>query len=197
VDALPLWIVAGSWLLWVLSWVVLAVAAKQDVWKQSIDDRERYSLTFVASLVIMALSLHAPLGPEDGMRPAFARLVPLTPGIAWASAILALLALILALWARLTLGRNWSGMVALKDEHELVTAGPYRLIRHPIYAALILLVLASAIANRTPLAVIALALMILSCWTKLRAEEEMMSEAFPETYPAYMAQTKRLVPGLV
>ncbi len=65
--------------------------------------------------------------------------MPLTPALEWASALLALMGLVIAIWARLALGRNWSGMVALKDEHELVTSGPYAVIRHPIYTALICL----------------------------------------------------------
>ena len=196
-ESLPLWIVAGCWVLFVLVWIVLALGARKDAYSQSIDEREPYSIPFVASLACLAISMHGPLGPDEGMRIMFARLVPLSPALAWTGAVMALAALFLALWARLALGRNWSGMVGLKDGHELVTSGPYAAIRHPIYTALILLVLATVLMNRTALALVALVLMTLSCWIKLRAEEDMMSEAFPDAYPAYMARTRRLVPGLV
>ncbi len=60
--------------------------------------------------------------------------------------------------------------MALKDEHELVTSGPYAAIRHPIYTALLLLIIGYVLANRTAFALIGLALMMLSCWIKLRGE---------------------------
>ena len=195
---LPRLILVASWVLVIGTWVVMAFWAKKDVHRQTIDEREPYSIPFVASILLIILPQRGPLRAEDaGAAPLFAPLVPLSPGLAWASALMALAGLGLALWARLSLDRNWSSMVALKDEHELIVRGPYAHIRHPIYTALILLFAATAMANRSPLALAAVALMALSCWIKLRAEEALMSEAFPEAYPAYMARTRRLVPWLV
>jgi protein-S-isoprenylcysteine O-methyltransferase Ste14 len=58
---------------------------------------------------------------------------------------IALAGLAIMLWARVTLGGNWSGAVVLKEQHELVTSGPYRFVRHPIYSGLFLLLLGSAV----------------------------------------------------
>ncbi len=104
---------------------------------------------------------------------------------------------LIAIWARFSLGRNWSGVVTLKEGHELVTSGPYAAIRHPIYTALILLFLGTTLLVGTPSASLGLACVIWSCWVKLRQEETLMLLQFPDSYPAYMARTKRLVPGLV
>ncbi len=181
-EPLPRLILIGSWALFVTVWIVMAFGAKADVRSQSIDEREPYSIPFVASVVCLLIALHAPLGPDDGIRALFVRLVPLSSPLQWASALTALAGLAVALWARLSLGRNWSARVALKDEHELITSGPYAAIRHPIYTALLLLIIGYVLANRTAFAIIGLALMMLSCWIKLRGEEEMMTQAFPEAY---------------
>ncbi len=110
-----------------------------------------------------------------------------------AAAGAAALGLAIAVWARIALGRNWSGEITLKEDHELVTSGPYAAIRHPIYTALILLFLGLALYIASAGAWIGLALVILSCWIKLRQEEALMLRQFPDSYPAYMARTRRLV----
>jgi protein-S-isoprenylcysteine O-methyltransferase Ste14 len=198
IHSLPTAILTGSWLVAAVVWSAMAFTAKKDIRSQSVDEREGYSVAFVASLVFTALPLRAPLGPDDrGLAWLFTALVPEHPVLQWAGALTAVGGVALALWARFTLGRNWSARVAIKEDHELIATGPYRFVRHPIYTAIIMLILAVALTNRTPLVFAGLGLMILSCWIKLRGEEEMMSAAFPDAYPAYMARTKRLVPGLI
>jgi len=195
---LPLVIVAACWTIALAVWGVAALLAKPDVYSQPALEREGFGMLFLAGLLFLIMSFAPDLAPEDGgVAPMFVRLWPLSPPVQWASALIALVGLVLGLWSRVMLGRDWSGRVSLKEDHRLVTGGPYALIRHPIYTALILLVLAVALANRTPMALAAVPLMLLSCWLKLRGEEEMMSEAFPDDYPAYMRRTKRLVPLLV
>jgi protein-S-isoprenylcysteine O-methyltransferase Ste14 len=197
-PTLPRLILIGSWALFCLVWVAMAPGAKKDVHRQSIDEREYHGMALIAGIVFTLLPLHGPF--RDAQGPIALAMRPMTPDsmvLQWASALAALAGLSLALWSRLALGRNWSARVAIKDEHELVTSGPYAAIRHPIYSALILLFLAIALAVRAPFSILGLALVIMSCWIKLRGEEEMMSEAFPDAYPAYMARTRRLVPGLV
>lgn len=88
-------------------------------------------------------------------------------------------------------------MVALKEDHALLTRGPYRLVRHPIYSALLLLILATALWVRAAMSFAALALILLSCWVKLRAEEEIMLRYFPDAYGGYTAQTKRIIPMIL
>jgi protein-S-isoprenylcysteine O-methyltransferase Ste14 len=99
----------------------------------------------------------------------------------------------LAVWARVHLGRNWGAPRSRKEDPELVTSGPYRFIRHPIYTGVLLAMLGSAIAQNlfwlAPLAIFG-AYFIYSA----RAEEKIMLEAFPQQYSAYMRRTKMLVP---
>jgi protein-S-isoprenylcysteine O-methyltransferase Ste14 len=78
-----------------------------------------------------------------------------------------------------------------------VTGGPYALIRHPIYTAVILLAIGLFLLVETLGAAIGVAVFVLGCWIKLRQEEVLMIGQFPEAYPAYMARTRRLIPFVV
>lgn len=101
---------------------------------------------------------------------------------------------IMAIWSRLALGSNWSGRITLKEDHELIERGPYRFVRHPMYTGLILGVLGNAIVLGTPAALAAaLMFLVLHIW-KLRREEQLLIRHFPESYPAYQARTKALIP---
>jgi len=99
----------------------------------------------------------------------------------------------LAVWARLNIGRNWGTPMSQKVDPELVTSGPYRLIRNPIYTGLILAMVGTAVAV-TWYWLIAAALLGGYFVYSAVNEERYMAAQFPETYPAYKRSTKMLVP---
>lgn len=101
--------------------------------------------------------------------------------------------LALAVWARITLGRNWGMPMTLKQEPELVTSGPYRFVRHPIYTGILLAVLGTAIASYV-LAFGIFAVMAVYFVYSARIEDGLMATSFPSTYPAYRERTKMLIP---
>jgi protein-S-isoprenylcysteine O-methyltransferase Ste14 len=98
-----------------------------------------------------------------------------------------------AIWARLHIGRNWGTPMSQKDEPELVTSGPYRLIRHPIYFGLLLAGVGTAVALRW-MWLIALALVGMYFVYSATVEEHYLTEQFPDAYPTYKRATKMLVP---
>lgn len=101
--------------------------------------------------------------------------------------------LLLAVWARVHLGRNWGTPMSRKDEPELVTGGPYRLVRHPIYSGILTAGVGTAIAlSWLGLAVVALAGIYFVY--SATVEEKFMAEQFPDAYRAYRRSTKMLVP---
>lgn len=101
----------------------------------------------------------------------------------------------LAVWARIFLGRNWGMPMSEKDETELVTSGPYRFVRHPIYSGILLAILGSALAlNLYLLVVVALGGVYFAY--SARVEERRLAGLFPSAYPGYRARTKMLVPFL-
>ena len=110
---------------------------------------------------------------------------------------LALAGLVVMLWARVTIGRNWSAGVVLKEQHELVTRGPYRWVRHPIYSGLLLMALGLAIWRGQYSGFWGLLVFVILFWIKARAEERLMIEHFGDAYRDYRRRVKALIPYLV
>ena len=101
-----------------------------------------------------------------------------------------------AVWARIYLGRNWGMPMTKKDEPELVTSGPYRFVRHPIYSGMLLAILGTALATNVYW-FIALGIVGIYFLYSGRVEERLMTTAFPAVYPSYGARTKMLIPFLL
>jgi protein-S-isoprenylcysteine O-methyltransferase Ste14 len=98
-----------------------------------------------------------------------------------------------AVWARLHIGRNWGAPMTQKDEPELVTSGPYHLVRHPIYSGILVAGLGTAVALSW-LGLIAVVLAGVYFLYSATVEERYLTEQFPDTYPEYQHSTKVLLP---
>jgi protein-S-isoprenylcysteine O-methyltransferase Ste14 len=112
----------------------------------------------------------------------------------WLGAALTVAGLLFAVWAREHLGRNWSRSVTLKQDHELITSGPYAVVRHPIYTGILTGFLGSVIAEGQVRSLIALLLVSLALLAKLRLEEQWMRSHFGDSYGAYAQRVAALVP---
>jgi protein-S-isoprenylcysteine O-methyltransferase Ste14 len=102
----------------------------------------------------------------------------------------------LAVWARLHLGRNWGMPTSQRIEPELVTSGPYRLVRHPIYTGLLTAVLGTALVDSLA-GLIVVAVLVAYFYYCGVVEERNLTAAFPEAYPEYRSTTKMLIPFLL
>jgi len=107
--------------------------------------------------------------------------------------ILVLLGMGLAVWARINLGRNWGMPMSRKVDPELVTSGPYRFVRHPIYSGVLLAILGSALADNAFWLIGFFVLGIYFVWSA-KVEERIMTEQFPDQYLEYKKKTKMLIP---
>ncbi len=183
------WIIVGSWGVFLLFWIVSAFFAKRDAGRSP---WRRFALLriIVAFMVVGwvwetssfgAITRHTRflLPQTSGM-----------PGIT--AAALCALGIGLAIWARVHLGRNWSAVPSIKEGHELVTSGPYAVIRHPIYTGILLSVLGSTIISPVWLAIFAVTVGMF-LW-RVHVEENLMMRQFPGQYPAYKKRTWALIP---
>ena len=102
----------------------------------------------------------------------------------------------LRIWPIFVLGRRFSGLVAIQPGHELVTDGIYRVIRHPSYLGMIILMLGWALAFRSGLGVILAALIVPPVLARIRSEETLLRFQFGDEYDAYRRRTWRLIPGI-
>ncbi len=180
-------LMTGLWVAWGLYWVISAQNVKTTARRESSASRVFYSLLLATGALLMAVPRNrlgwfaTPLLPDMPLRYRLA-LALLAAGLA------------LTVWARVHLGRNWSGTVTLKEGHELIRSGPYGLVRHPIYTGLLLAFTGTAIACGDPAAVAGLLLVLVSFLYKLRIEETFMRAKFPQQYPDYAASVPALVP---
>jgi protein-S-isoprenylcysteine O-methyltransferase Ste14 len=122
------------------------------------------------------------------------RLLPAWPAIAWTGLALTVIGCAFAIWARLSLGRNWSGTVTVKEGHQLMRRGPYAVVRHPIYSGGLLALLGTALVVGELRGLLGVALAFLGWGTKLRLEEAFMSEQFGAEYTRYRREVKALIP---
>jgi protein-S-isoprenylcysteine O-methyltransferase Ste14 len=104
-----------------------------------------------------------------------------------------LLGLGLAVWARVHIGRNWGTPMTRKEDPELITSGPYRKVRHPIYSGIVLAMIGTAVAVSLYW-LIAAAVFGAYFVYSARQEERYMAERFPDSYPEYKRSTKMLIP---
>ena len=118
----------------------------------------------------------------------------------WVEAIglvLLLVSTVFTLWARLALGVMWSASPnVLKEHHQLRTAGPYGVTRHPIYTGLLGMLLGTALLNGLGGWIGALLLGVVVLGTRVHAEEQLMARTFPGDYERYRERVPQLIPGL-
>jgi protein-S-isoprenylcysteine O-methyltransferase Ste14 len=101
-----------------------------------------------------------------------------------------------AVWARINIGRNWGTPMSQKNDPDLVTSGPYRLVRHPIYSGILVAGVGTAVALSWAW-LIAVALAGVYFVYSATIEERNLTDRFPDTYPAYSRSTKMLVPFIL
>jgi protein-S-isoprenylcysteine O-methyltransferase Ste14 len=182
------------WLAFALCWLWYARRAK------AVQRRESPGLRF-AKYWLPLIAAGALLGPGDWYGSGDAGLkwqwLPESDAVRLLGCVLALAGVAFAVRARQVLGENWSVAVQLKQDHELVERGPYRWVRHPIYSGLLLAFLGTAVLVGELRGLLALAIVAVSFWFKLRLEERWLGEQFGPAYADYRKRVKALVPGIL
>jgi protein-S-isoprenylcysteine O-methyltransferase Ste14 len=123
--------------------------------------------------------------------------LPLPAWLRWAGLGLALGGFALLQWAHAALGRNWSDRPRLLANQSLITSGPYRSVRHPIYTAFLLILSAPLLLSANWLVGLPwMAATVLEVVGRVRYEEALLAQTFPADYHLYAAATGRLLPRL-
>ncbi len=177
-------IVNACWIIFAAVWIVAAFATKRTVYKQSLMQRFAWTVVTAAG----AFLIFAPLHPLD------VKLLSPTLTKTVVSAFLCMCGLGFTVWARVTIGKNWSGRVTLKEDHELIERGPYGIVRHPIYSGLTLMLLATALLIGHLGAFAGVLLVFAGFWIKMAQEEWLMMRTFPDQYTDYRRRVKRIIP---
>ncbi|HUB09389.1 MAG TPA: isoprenylcysteine carboxylmethyltransferase family protein [Myxococcales bacterium] len=185
------WIDLGCWVVFCLTWLVAAARVKRDKRSEPLGMRFAQLLLYAAGAILLFDR------PWFLANPTMWRLSLGPVARAWLSVAFTAAGIGLAIDARIVLGRNWSGRVTVKEGHELVVRGPYRLVRHPIYTGLLLAFLGTAILHAQAADFAGVAIFAFAYVAKLREEERFMQAEFGEAYASYRARVKALIPFVV
>jgi protein-S-isoprenylcysteine O-methyltransferase Ste14 len=175
------------WVLFGFYWLVSALKRKKTKRRETWGQRFLYMLPLLAAFELL-------VRPEARYEWLGARFVPLNPAVEWTGVLLTAAGVAVAFWARWHLGANWSGVVTLKEGHELIRTGPYRNIRHPIYTGILLALFGTVVATGEVRGLLAVAIAWLSFYWKARREESFLSQEFGEKFAAHAKQTGMFLP---
>ena len=182
-------VISICWIVFVVYWGVSAIGVKKTAERLGVAALIKNRLPVILGLIL----LFAPT-PKTYLRFIGARIVPHDAVLMITADVFCLLGLAVAIWARRTIGGNWSGDVLIKENHTLVEYGPYRWVRHPIYTGMLMLVLGTAMATGRFGEILGWVFILCGFLIKLRQEESLMLSHFPDAYAAYMTRVKRLIP---
>jgi protein-S-isoprenylcysteine O-methyltransferase Ste14 len=182
-------IIQALWILFGLFWLVSALKLKKTKKRETWLERLRYMLPLVVAFWFLSR-------PEAHYGWLGVRFVPNGSVAEWTGVLLTGAGVAIAIWARWHLGANWSGVVTLKEGHELIRTGPYRAIRHPIYTGILLALLGSAVAIGEVRGLIAVAIAWLSFYLKARREESFLAQEFGPRFTEHLQRTGMFLPRL-
>jgi protein-S-isoprenylcysteine O-methyltransferase Ste14 len=179
-----IWIVEACWVVFLIVWAITSFQANRSV------RRGLNSAGVIWRIIVLVIVVGLSQGVARGWIP---RPTPFPYGVQLIGVPLTVLGIGFAIWARMTLGKNWGMPMTLREKPDLITGGPYAFVRHPIYTGIIFAMLGTAFTFGAWwffILLIAFGYFLISS----RQEEKDMTQHFPDAYPAYMARTKRLIP---
>jgi protein-S-isoprenylcysteine O-methyltransferase Ste14 len=177
------------WVAWAAYWAIGSASASAPKRVQSVYARLLHRMELLFAFALLAI-------PELRVGWLGRRIVPWSESLFVAGAVLLILGIGFAIWARVHLGQHWSGHVTLKAGHRLIRSGPYALVRHPIYTGILLAIIGTAVALDDWAGVIAILIVTETFVRKLRIEERWLTEEFGDEYRTYRREVKALVPGV-
>lgn len=176
------------WIAWVVYWVIMAFATKRTIERRGVIGYRLVALILIVGWVATGRLLHVS---------SQSRLWQTTLALGVMSDCVVLAGAAFTVWARITLGRNWSAEVTFKQDHELIESGPYALARHPIYTGLLVMALGTAINYGRAIGFALLFSLCGGLWWKARQEEQIMSRHFPDAYAEYKMRVRAIIPFLL
>jgi len=183
-----MWIAIGVF--WGVLWIAGAAAGTRTARVQSEGSRFVHLALMTAAFWLLFRKTPR-LGPLDW------HILPDAPVIQYAGLIITCAGLAFTAWARAILGRNWSAVVTIKEDHRLIRSGPYKWVRHPIYSGLLLGMLGTAIYLGQLRGLAGTAVGLAGFWMKSRLEEAFLIEQFGPEYIEYKTEVKALIPSVL
>ena len=177
-----------AWVVWLISWLAAAMWSSPTERRAEAQQEILYRVvTAIGAILLFGLHPNWPWADAPLWQPG--------PAVGWMLVLVTLCGFAVTWWARITLGRLWSSGVARKADHAIVMAGPYRLVRHPIYTGILLSVFATAAVRATLAAGLGASAIAVGVFIKARLEEGFLRrELGSERYDSYARRVPMLVP---
>jgi protein-S-isoprenylcysteine O-methyltransferase Ste14 len=179
----------ASWTLFALYWLVAAIGVKRTARRQNPSERLLY-LVFMAAGFFLLYQENPNWGPLNR------RFVPDQLWIAWLGSALCAAGVLFALWARRTIGKDWSAEVQIKEGHQLIRSGPYARVRHPIYTGILLATLGTALVIGEYRGLVANVLFLVGFTRKARKEESFLAAEFGTAFEEHRRHTGFFLPRI-
>src|SRR5271155_3157051 len=166
------------WDIWIVTWVAAALWSGRTVKRPNRSGEVLYrSLTLAGFVLLLAPMLKRVSGRLEivdwpGILGQRFWIPPLAIG--WTMVGAAAAAFLFAWWARIYLGRLWSGSITRKEGHVVVDTGPYAIVRHPIYTGILGAAVATVVVSGTLHAILGAVCLIIGYWLKARLEERFL-----------------------
>ncbi|MGA8036023.1 MAG: isoprenylcysteine carboxylmethyltransferase family protein [Candidatus Acidiferrales bacterium] len=183
----PFELINVCWFALALFWIVTSLGVKQKAKAESSTER----WTHLSFLIAGALLLFKSDWPWAFLQ---ARLYPDVVWIQWTGAGLTLAGVLFAIWARISLGRNWSAEVQIKQDHQLIRTGPYNYIRHPIYTGVLLGLLGNTVAIGEVRGALAYVVIVIGFIRKAKKEEMFLAGQFGSAFKEHRRRTGFFLP---
>jgi protein-S-isoprenylcysteine O-methyltransferase Ste14 len=176
-----------AWLVFFAYWFVSALKLKSVKRREPRGER-LIQLTFMVIAYVLMFN--------DGVGRGWlgTRFVPAWPTIGEIGVALTVVGIAFAIWARWHLGENWSATVTLKEGHELISSGPYRYIRHPIYTGMLLAFVGTALALGEYRALISIGIVLVAFYAKSKKEECFLTQEFGDEFREHCRRTGMFLP---
>ncbi len=184
------YLLLGVWVVYYAYWWAKANDLKQAKKVESASSRV-FRLIAMASALCLFVLPNIRLGLLDQ------RFVLSTLIQFWFGFVITTCGLLFSIWARHRLGANWSQAVTVKDDHRLITKGPYALVRHPIYTGLLFALFGTAVVFGQWRDLVAVAITLGVLLWKLKLEEKWMLAEFGDVYRSYSRRTAALIPFII
>ncbi|HYM79685.1 MAG TPA: isoprenylcysteine carboxylmethyltransferase family protein [Candidatus Dormibacteraeota bacterium] len=177
------------WYVFVAYWAISWLRVNRTKAREKSVDR-------LITLVVVVIAYNLLFSNWLRIGPLRLRFVPQEHRIAWAGIALTWVGVAVAIWARYCLGVYWSARVTLKEGHQLISSGPYALVRHPIYTGMLLGAVGTTLVVGEWRGVVAVVLLLAAHTRKAMREESLLTTEFGEQYNCYRQRTGFLFPRL-
>ena len=187
------------WDIWIVTWMAAALWSARTVKRPDRSGEVLYRILTLAGFALLLapalkrVSGHYELVDWPGILGRRFWIPPLAIG--WTMVGVAAAGFLFAWWARIYLGRLWSGAITRKEGHVVVDKGPYGIVRHPIYTGILGAAVATVVVSGTLHAILGAACLIVGYWLKARLEERFLrGELGADAYDSYRRRVPMLVP---